>query len=355
MTGPASLNWHGSKDYELVKRGDTARVRMSISVDRKAYRPSPPIFLIGCPRSGTTILGEILSRHPVLGSFVNYLAASPGLLSLSAAARVWNLPVIGAQLRGYTPQGFHRGFLSGIRRYLPKPSEAWSVWERCCGPEFRFSALRGQRPTAIQRARTTETVARVLRHQGKKRLFAKLTGPPRMSFLSEIFSDALFVHVVRDGRAVTRSLLRTDWWSQRGRDQPRWDNLLLPDGSSWSASGSPAAALTALQWQAIVRLARDEARDIGGERYLEVRYEDFLDDPAEVASVVMQWCGLGPLRGESARYLARVDVQPPVHSPSATLAPSEMELITDLIRPTLIEFGYPASAEDLSPRTSRSA
>jgi omega-hydroxy-beta-dihydromenaquinone-9 sulfotransferase len=41
----------------------------------------------------------------------------------------------------------------------------------------------------------------------RNRLLLKITGWPRISFLSEIFEEAKLVHTMRDGRAVANSML----------------------------------------------------------------------------------------------------------------------------------------------------
>lgn len=46
----------------------------------------------------------------------------------------------------------------------------------------------------------------------RNRLLFKITGWPRVGFLHEIFEDAKFIHLIRDGRAVAYSLLQQPWW-----------------------------------------------------------------------------------------------------------------------------------------------
>ena len=61
----------------------------------------------------------------------------------------------------------------------------------------------------------------------RNRLLVKITGWPRMGFLNEIFEDAKFIHIVRDGRAVASSLLHVHFWN--GWHGPQsWRAGLLP-------------------------------------------------------------------------------------------------------------------------------
>ncbi len=134
--------------------------------------------------------------------------------------------------------------------------------------------------------------------QGKKRFTAKLTGPARIGYLSEIFPDAEFVHVVRDSRAVVESLMRVPFWRQRDRHHtPAWEGgLRQEDLDCWHELGDSPVALAAVQWRAVVERAREEAADTAPDRYVEVRYEDFVADPHRLLDEMYGFCGLSPER-----------------------------------------------------------
>jgi hypothetical protein len=72
--------------------------------------------------------------------------------------------------------------------------------------------------------------------------------------LAERFPEARFVHIVRDGRDVTLSLLEVD------------DDM-------------PDVRTAARFWRDRVMAGRVDGTRLGAERYVEVRYEDLLEDP----------------------------------------------------------------------------
>src|SRR4051794_19975166 len=80
--------------------------------------PSPPLFIVGCGRSGTTIIYELLCEHPDLAWFSNYAERWPSLPQLEVLTRFRD---IGAIRRSAS-------------RFVPSPVEGHELWDRC-GPQ----------------------------------------------------------------------------------------------------------------------------------------------------------------------------------------------------------------------------
>ena len=104
-------------------------------------------------------------------------------------------------------------------------------------------------------------------------------GHSRIDLLSQAFPDALFVHVVRDGRAVSESIarmLRTSaaWagrWGARRAWAERWPSRHRE--RALRAIDDPFV-FAALFWASCVRGCRVEGARVGASRYLEIAYED---------------------------------------------------------------------------------
>jgi hypothetical protein len=79
-----------------------------------------------------------------------------------------------------------------------------------------------------------------------------------MPLLAALFPEAVFVHLVRDGRAVVLSRAEAAW----GTDRIDFETLT---------------------WRSQVEQGRADGMALGPQRYREVRYEDLLDDPERVA------------------------------------------------------------------------
>lgn len=260
------------------------------------------VFMIGMPRSGTSILSEAISLHGKLGFISNYNNRFPAMPFLSVISRLADKSVGGMSLRGSKKQ--KKGGVALLRKYLPHSMEAFPVWEHCCGHDFSYEYLLNTKASAEIAGRTRNYMQDVLRYQGKKRLFAKLTGPGRVAFLRSIFPDCYFINVLRDPRAVVSSLLSVGFWEEAGGfDSPWWKNgLTQADMVDWDESGSGPEALAAVQWRRVVESTADELDVLGDGRFIELRYEDFVMQPEETLESVFQQIGLGSSR-ESVHYI----------------------------------------------------
>jgi hypothetical protein len=86
-----------------------------------------------------------------------------------------------------------------------------------------------------------------------------------LDLIGALFPDAYVVHVIRDGRSVTRSLLAQTW-------------------------GPETMDAAAREWAGAIRAARLAAPQLAA--YREVRYEELLGDPREGIRSLYEWLGL---------------------------------------------------------------
>jgi len=219
---------------------------------------SAPIFIVGCPRSGTTMLYGHMARHPDLAWISNVtkrVAASPAAVRLLLALRS-----------------------------DPRPTEAKRVWGRYSVADHHVLGRADVTPQA--RAYFRKVVETHLRVLGKKRFLCKCPqNSLRIGFFHEILPDAVFVHVVRDGRAVANSILRSrekhggEYWGCR---PPEWRAI----------RERPLLEAAAIQWKTITERTMEEGCRLPPERYLEVRYEEICDHPEEAILDLSQRIGL---------------------------------------------------------------
>ena len=85
--------------------------------------------------------------------------------------------------------------------------------------------------------------------------------------LQSFWSEARFVHLVRDSRDVCLSILI---WKKADRNAGRY--------ATWTED---PVSTTALWWERKVRLGREGGASLGPELYHEVRYESLVARPAE--------------------------------------------------------------------------
>jgi DNA-binding transcriptional regulator YdaS (Cro superfamily) len=281
-----------------------------------------------------------MSCHEELGWFSTYLTRMPGFPWVTVLDRTARIPQISRYLTGRKKQ--RGGIRASLRRLLPHSAEAWRIWSRYYGERFVWDYLIDQCPTEAESQRVRKLVKTVLRLQGRRRFFSKLTGPPRITYLSATFPDAYYIHVLRDPRAVVSSLLEVRFWRQKGGfEGPWWQNGLSETYvQQWVASERSPVALAALQWKRIIELAWDERKQVGADRYLEVRYEDFADTPHRVLSDILVGTGLADSRSVH-QYLARMDGVVNMNFKfRRSLSPKDIHLIERLTGDAAARAGY---------------
>jgi len=294
-----------------------------------------PIFFIGVPRSGTTLLFEIFAVHPELVWFSNL---SERFLSLpfpvaAALSRISRIPI----LRGANPQGY-RNKIKGI---LPHPVEAYKFWESCCGTKFRFDYLLGTKACYEEKTCVRKAVRKLFDYQKGIRFITKITGPGRIGYINSIFPDAQFVHVIRDGRAVINSLHNVNFWVQRGGlKKPWWENGLTDeDLDCWHNYGESSYVLAALQWRRIILLTRKEAKEIAAEKYIEIKYEDFIRNPDKKIDELFQFCFLSP-DNSAHDYLRTFRIKSMNYKYRSSIPENELKVIEVIMKDVLDLFNY---------------
>ena len=296
--------------------------------------------MVGMPRSGTTVLSEAISIHESLGWFSSFFEHVPFFPWIAVLDRVARSPsgrrwFFGKKRQDKTAESL-------FRWCLPYSDEVYSVWKRHFGKEFLEDYLVGRKTSAEQRYQFHYLISKILRYQGRKRFFTKNTGPTRLCFLNSVFPDAFFVHVIRDPRAVVNSLLNVSFWKEGGGHlKPWWKNGLTDrDLEDWENSGRSPVALAAIQWRRIVETAWEEKKAIGGDRYIEIRYEDFVETPHDVLKSVFVAVGLKDSQ-LAHRYLDSVGKLSSMNYKFRTgLCDSDIRLVEKLTGKTAEKAGY---------------
>jgi hypothetical protein len=115
-----------------------------------------------------------------------------------------------------------------------------------------------------------------LADKGKRRIGDKYP-PYSLSIprLEQLFPEAQFIHIIRDGRDVVSSLARTRATNRGWRRGPT----------------IPPAAELVRDWVGFVSKACKDGRPLGAQRYHELRYEQLLADPAPVLRRLLGFLG----------------------------------------------------------------
>jgi hypothetical protein len=217
-----------------------------------------PIFIVGAPRSGTNIFYRTFAKHPDLAWISNITKKVPSSLWLTRIIMLF--------------RNDHR------------PTEANNVWQKFA--DSADESLGQDDVTAAARKYLHRVITNNLLLFNKPRFLNKSPGNSvRIEFLQEIFPDAIFIHMLRDGRAAAYSIMRSrlehsgSYWSVK---PPGWRDLMK----------LPLVDACALQWKMTVEYILQSAKNLPREQYLEVKYEDFVARPAEIFEQVAEKCDL---------------------------------------------------------------
>jgi hypothetical protein len=224
-------------------------------------RVREPIFIVGCGRSGTTLLGRIFSFHPQV-------------------------------------------------RYLFEANHLWAAIDPAT--DFLQIYSRGAHHCLLDASSVTDS--------GRRRFNRIMASPPgvaiieknpinalRIGYLNDLAPDARFVHILRDGIAVARSIEKmsavtarfafrppvNDWW---GAGNTKWATL-REDGAAAGYYGDTVDQLVtsaqrgAYEWLVSVREAETWRARLGS-RFSTLRYQDLGDDPGTVLRSLAGGLGL---------------------------------------------------------------
>ena len=201
----------------------------------------PYLFIVGCARSGTTLLRRIVDAHPHIGIttemhwisyYFNYFKNQTVLVT----------PELVSELAGHKrfakfeiPREEFEGLL-GSGEAIPYPTFVNRVFDLY--GKINNKPLVGNKTSGYVR---------------------------RIPTFHALWPEAKFVHLIRDGRDVCLSVLN---WKKAGRTAGRY--------ASWEED---SVSTTALWWERKVRKGREDGAALGPGLYHETLYEDLVDDP----------------------------------------------------------------------------
>lgn len=286
-----------------------------------------PIIIVGTGRCGSTMLHRLLAKHPQvmwLSGFCDHYPTRPA----------WNRRAVTA-LRNPV---FRRIFGSKIQ-----PGECYRFWDKHA---YGFSEPCRDLVRTDVTARVKKQVHAALEPMltpNRHRLLLKITGWPRLGFLNEIFEDARFIHIVRDGRAVASSLLHVSFW--RGWYGPQgWRaGLLSPDDqATWERYDRSFTALAGLEWKIQMRAMAAARQDVDPKLFFEVKYETLCDQPMETCRRVLDFAEL-PASVEFEREVQAASIKSTSNRWRDDLTAGQQAILDDLLREDLPQYGYVAS------------
>lgn len=298
-------------------------------------------LVTGTGRSGTTLVQEVLSRHPGTG-FVSGLDDKLSWLNMHGR---WNhLAYSRTPPRHPSTRALSEGReLRDLVRYRIAPSEGYALLDRHLMPGFARPCrdlVAGDLTPFLER-RVRDFFGSRERAQHCEVLLQHLTGWPRVGFLRAALPDLKVIHVVRDGRAVTSSWLQMGWWD--GWQGPsNWYLGPLPEAlqREWEAADRSFAVLAALGWRLLMEAFEQARGNTPTGQWLDVRYEDVVADPRREFGRMLDFLGL-PWDASFEAGFARHEIVPGrSHAYRRDLTPPQLHAVEDCLAGALPRWGY---------------
>lgn len=302
---------------------ETVAQKIGPYTEERARHGARPVFVVGCPRSGTTLL-----YHMILSS------GDFAVLPIETSAFCF----LGLKFPNL-------GSLRERRRLL----EFWlsSRWFAVSGLER--SSIQSR---VLEECRNIGDFLRIVmeamcRQQGVRRWAEK--SPAHALYIPEIklsIPDSLIVHIIRDGRDVALSLANFE----------RMYPYLWDGGQTLPALG--------MYWKWIVRRARTAGRQIGQD-YYELNYEDLMQNPGDTLAALGRFIdqdldyarilrvGIGSVSQPESSFqdvTSSGDFNP-VGRWKQKYSPQELMKFESLVGDCLEEFGYTLSTDSSGRRS----
>jgi hypothetical protein len=296
------------------KRRTTTRVRraaykVASVTGAPAAAPAAPIFIIGCPRSGTSLLFSLLRKHPELAA-------------LSGEGHVlWNA-------------------------YQHPAAKGWSS-DRATAAD-----IRPREPRYLY-----DTIARVA---GPRRFLDKTPkNCLKIPYLAHLFRNARFVLLTRNAPDTVSSLIEA--WRVRQSPSYRlpqrlsladyrgrlWSFTLPPGWTAWTHSSIPDVA--ALQYIASYETALADIAGVSSENVVRLRFEDLLQEPVPQARALLDKLEL-PFAKEvetmaSRLHSHKVQVNSEPRPGKWRERADEIEPLMARLAPTMSKLGYAGGSD----------
>lgn len=323
--------------------------RAVLKVDTSDITIDRPIYLLGLPRSGTTMLQDLICAHPELAYFTNSMHAY----------REAFCAVEDIRMRLKLDFSGERFLKDGIEVSPSSPNEGLLFAAEWAGVdvfslEFTDLHLEDFTPEQIEEAR--EILRRVIwcfnREDGKPRRFFNKNPGMVTTFTTthELYPDAKFVHIIRDPRKCANSMLKLYRlnWSQESEVKARQGvkndedvRIFIPYPrvpklaeyiEQW---GPDDIRTTANVWNDAISLVDERKHQVNN--FYAVRYEDILANPEEELRKIFDFCELPFIEDRDSEFWHKLNGVGVVKHKNEY---GDFSVVEEICHDNMVKYGY---------------
>lgn len=265
------------------------------------------VFLVGVPRSGPSMLMDLLTAQPEFSYVTRAVEVDPALLLPSRKTRMYDVPLLG-------DFWFERRYW---KKKLPAPADSADFWEYYL-PPFRYRPGEPCRHTAEtleerDAIRCREAVEEIQDLQKRHLFLGQFSGPSRVAMLRKVFPEAKFIQMQRDPRSVAIHLSKQ--MKPERSAQPLWEHRrawrkMMPVELQARLDALPdtplnLAGVMVRWWQYQYKC---ELSGLPETDRLSLAYADLLSKPDRTLRRVLKFLGLKPAK-RLERYVKYHSIQ----------------------------------------------
>ncbi len=298
-----------------------------------------PIFLIGLPRSGTTMLQDIMASHEKMAYISNTLQNfETCFYAAEWVRRLLNLNVTGERYLG-----------DSVIVDATSPNDSVLFWAHFMKRDLYSLDWPEHKPedfTEAEIAERKDILRKIIRvyGNGEHRFFTKNPGLlTDVLTLQRFFPDAKFVHIVRDGRMNANSQLKL--YRLEKKQIAKIDHPMMKDFIPYprvrklpqyvAEFGAEDIRCTAHVWNDAVTFVNEVKDRLNA--FYEVRYEDILANPKEELFKIFDFCELPPPSQENRKFWDKLANVGKTHHKNTY---GDFEVVEEICRANLERYGY---------------
>ena len=238
-----------------------------------------PIFIIGSPRSGTTLIYQALVSYFDIEYPTNFIA------------KFWGNPIIGYIMQQELYAHDRKTFISKFSSHHGhsensnfEPHEFGYFWSRWFGHSKSHYTDKNYKVSDELKT----TVNSLLSISNKNWIFKNLTLSLKIPLIKIIFPNAKFIYVKRSPFSIAQSLYKGRL--DRFGDDKKWWSL-IPKEIEQINKLFPKEQVAA-QVYCITKQIENDLNNLNNDDYITVKYEDYIDDKESSINAISKFIEL---------------------------------------------------------------